>query len=140
MEISNQISEKSNHDTKELIERVLSIMSREKYGITEIETDRVKFDSANGGIIARHEHIRRFDSGEFKIEDHVNYRVVDLKFIHLDSLDIVLAYIMSALYITAVLCLDKLVFLIGVPFIGQAIYKYYNLKRIAKDILSEVVK
>ncbi|SDS04412.1 hypothetical protein SAMN05216490_0434 [Mucilaginibacter mallensis] len=136
MEISSQISEKTNHDTNELIERILLIMTREKYDITGIKTDSVKFDNAYGG---RHEQIRRFDSGIFKIEDCGNYRVVDLNYTHLDSLDIVIICIISTLYIVAGICLNNSIFLMGVPFIVYATFKYYNLKRIAKEILTEIV-
>ena len=139
MEIFSQISKKTNHDTTELIERILLIMTREKYGITGIKTDSVKFDRGNGGIKWRHEHATMFEYGEFKIYNYEDYRVVNLKYTPFEWLDVIFVSIFSIPFIIEGIIENHIILLIGLIFSGQLVFKYYNLKRIAKEILSEVV-
>jgi hypothetical protein len=138
MKLNNHISQTTNLTQEALIERILLKLKQEKYRVISVTLSNVTFDARYGGLIGNWEYINRLDSGTLEVVTN-NYNVINLEYCSIPLSEYLWVFflvgcgiVLSIVNSTAIPCFITLIFL------ALLIYKYFNLKGIAKQMLVEI--
>jgi hypothetical protein len=140
MKLEHKISKTTELSSDVIIEKLFAMINRRNYGILDFDKTRVSFDDRTGGFIGRGESLRRLKSGEFKIMSNDSNNVVVFEYLPIPVFEYIFVIAVSLIIILiGIINKDYRICLISLPFIGQLIFKYFNLKKIANEILNEIV-
>jgi hypothetical protein len=140
MKLRYKIAQSTALNSETIIKNILSKLRDEKYGVLEITPTSVSFDDDDGRILVGNwEYARRVKNGWFEIIKNNDSHIVTLSFLPISISE----YIWVGL-----ICLAPIVFgfinheywigFMSWPFIGQLVFKHYNLQSKAKKMLNYV--
>jgi hypothetical protein len=141
MNLSRQISKTASLDDAVLIERILAALEEDRYGIKRLTHNCVEFSDHNGGIRSRSEYFGLLESGEFSIERSNDKNVVKLTYLAIPLSEIV-SVAAVFLFFTLFGVIDQVYFcfFISLAFLGQLIFRYFNLKNRAENMLEDITQ
>jgi hypothetical protein len=140
MKLKYKIAKTTELRSEDIIKRILLVIEKKNYGILEVSGTSVSFDNRTGGLVRNWEYARQMKSGTFEIVNNGNNNVVVFEYYPIPVFDFIWVGIMSAIPIGFGIVNDAYyVGFISWIFIGQLIFKHYNLKNKAEEMLREVV-
>jgi hypothetical protein len=140
MNLKFKISETTEIDSKTLIDRVLLILEQKKYRVIDFTKSTVSFDSRYGGVIWKSEYKSRLDRGNFEILNQGQSNVLIFEYYPIPKSEYLFVFFIIGLCIfLSVIIQSYYPCLISAGFLGMLVYKYFNLKRIADEMVVEVL-
>jgi len=141
MKLKYKITTSTELNSETIIKKILLIIEKKNYGIVEVINGSVSFDDHTGGFIGSWEYIRRMKSGKFEVINNGSSNIVVFEYYPIPVSEYIWVGIISLLPIGfGIINQVYIVSFISCLFIGQLIFKFYNLKTIANEMLSEVIK
>jgi hypothetical protein len=139
MNLMYHISQTTNLTQEALIGIILLKIKQEKYRGISVTHNSVTFDARYSGLIGNWEYINRLDSGTFEIVTNNDCNIINLEYCPIPLSEYLWVFflvgcgiVLSIVNSTAIPCFITLIFL------ALLIYKYFNLKGIAKQMLGEI--
>jgi len=140
MILEYKISKSTSFSSEEIINKILLIIEKRNYGIVEITKKSVSFNAHTGGFIGNWEHVRRMKKGKFEIINNGNSNIVLFEYLPIPVSEYIWVAIISSFPVGfGIINKVYAVGLISWLFIGQLLFKRYNLKTIANEMLTEAV-
>jgi len=142
MNLSRQISKATNLDEAVLIEKILAVLEKDRYGIKRLTNNSVEFSYHNGGGWRRRsEYFKLLDSGEFLIERSEGKNLVKLEYLRTPLSEIIfVASVFLFFLIVGVTTQTYFCLFIGLAFVLQFIFRYFNLKSVAENMLDDITQ
>ncbi|WP_342644740.1 hypothetical protein [Mucilaginibacter sp. CSA2-8R] len=126
--------------TETIIENIVSRLREERYGILDVTPVSISFDNDDGRLLVGNwEYARRVENGRFDIIKNNDSTIVTLDFYPISFSEY--AWVGAACLLFGYFGFTEHEFLISVmswPFIGQLIFKHYNLQSKANAMLAYV--
>jgi hypothetical protein len=140
MKLKYKIAKSTELSSETIIKNILLKLETEKYGVLDITDSSVSFDDDDGRMfVGNWEYARRFKSGSFTIIKNNESNIVTLDYYPIPISDFIWVGICCA--IPTIFGIVNNAYFVGFLswlFIGQLIFKHYNLKNKATEMLSEV--
>lgn len=139
MKLKYKIAKTTESSSEEIIKKILLLIAEKKYGILEVTSNHVSFNDHTSALVGNWEYYKRIKSGEFEVINNENNNIVVFEYYPIPVFEFFWAAILSVLP-SVFGIIDKVYFigLLGLPFLGQLIFKHFNLKEIANEMLTEV--
>ncbi len=139
MKLNYKIAKTTGLSSETLINRILLKIDEKKYGLTSITDSSVSFDDHTGGLIWNWEYVRRLHSGKFEVFNNKSSNILVFEYCPIPLSEFIFVGTICAV-ITIWAIINKVYFeeIVSSVFLGQLIFKHYNLKRIASEILNEI--
>jgi len=140
MKLKYKIAKTTEYDSATIIKRILALLDEEKYGIVDVTSNSVSFDDKRRLIVGNWEHSRRLHNGKFELIAIENTNAVLFEYYPIPLSEFI--WVGAIVLVFNVFALANDVYfagLITLPFIGQLIFKHYNLQRKANEMLDKIV-
>jgi hypothetical protein len=139
MKLKYKIAKSTSLSSEDIINKILLLIEEKKYGIVNVTDSQVSFDDKRRLIVGNWEYARRLNSGTVEIINNKNTNIVVLEYLPIPVFEFIwVGIIVLAFNIMAFSNDTYFAGLITIPFIGQLIFKHYNLKNKAEEMLSAV--
>lgn len=141
MNLSREISKTTDIDEAVLIEKILAVLNEDRYGIKRLTHNCVEFSDYNGGMRWRSEYFGLLNSGEFNIERSGDKNVLKLSYLTIPLSEVV--FIAAVFLFFATFAIVNEIyggFFIGFAFVSTMLCKYFNIRRIAAEMLDEITQ
>jgi len=140
MRLEYKIAKTSSLKSEDIIKRILLVTEQRKYGILGVTDSSVEFNDHSGGFIGNWEYASRMKKGKFEITNNGDSSVVTFYYLPIPMSEYISVAIACSLPIGLGI-IDKVypACLFSFLFIAQLIFKRYNLKNIANEMLTNVV-
>jgi len=143
MKLRYTISETTDLSREILIEHILKEIDKRDYGLISNWNNTIKFDSTTSGLRWRWrwENNSRLDSGTFEIVVCDDHNILNFEYYPITLFE----YLWVLFLVTACIVAGGTNAVFFIPyfmaflFLAQLIFKYFNLKSIAKDMLNEIL-
>ena len=140
MTLKYKITKTTELNSEAIIKNILSVIENRKYGILDVTNNSVSFDDYSGGLVWNWEYAKRMKSGKFEIIKNENSNIVVFEYYPIPVSEFIWAGIISLIFIVAgIINKNYFVGFISCLFLGQLIFKHYNLKGVAIEMLTQVV-
>jgi len=139
MKLKYKIAETTSLSSEDIINKILLLIEEKKYGIVNVTNSQVSFDDKRRLIVGNWEHASRLHSGTFEIINNSNTNIVVFEYLPIPVFEFIwVGILVLAFNIMAFSDSAYFAGLFTIPFIGLLIFKHYNLKNKAKEMLSTV--
>ena len=139
MKLKYKIAKTTSLSAEDIINKILLLIDEKKYGLVNVTDSQVSFDDNRRLIVGNWEYARRLHSGTFEIINNQNTNIVVLEYLPIPIFEFVwVGILVLAFNIAAISNGADFAGLLTLPFIGQLIFKHYNLKNKAEQMLAEV--
>ena len=140
MKLKYKISKTSDQSTATLIKRILALIDEKKYCVVDITQNSISFDDNRRLFVGNWEYVRRVNRGRFEILEIDGIRVVVFEYLPITIFEYVwVGIIVLGFEIVSFRDEAYAAGFIALPFIGQLVFKHYNLQRKANAMLHAVV-
>jgi hypothetical protein len=140
MTLEYKIANTSSLNSEDIIKRIVLIIAKRKYGILSVTDSSVEFDDHSGGIIGNWEYVSRIKKGKFKILKNGDSNIVTFDYLPIPMSEYIWVAIICSLPIGfAIINKVYAASFIFVLFIAQLVFKRYNLRNVAHEMLKNVV-
>ena len=139
MKLKYKIAKPTDLPSEDIVKKILSVIDENKYGIVSVTDSQVSFDDKKRLIVGNWEYTSRLNSGEFQIVKNGKSSVIVFDYYPIPLSDFIWVGIICAFF-TGVGIIKEVYFagLLSWIFIGQLIFKHYNLKNKAEQMLADV--
>lgn len=139
MKLKYKIAKPTSLSSEDILNKILSVIEEQQYGIVNVTKSQVSFDNNKRLIIGNWEYARRVHSGTFEIINNGNTNIVVLEYLPIPLFEFIwVGVIVLVFNIFAISNGANIAGLFTLPFIGQLIFKHYNLKSKAEEMLTRV--
>ena len=140
MKLKYKIAETTELSSETLINRIVSKIQEKKYGIVSVTDSSVSFDDNQRLVVGNWEYARRLHSGNFEIVNNKTSNIVVFEYYPISVFEFVWVGIICAIF-TGWGIVNEVYFagFLSWIFLGQLLFKHYNLKRIAGEMLTEIL-
>jgi hypothetical protein len=140
MKLKYKISKSTELSSKTIINRILLKIQEKKYGLVSVTDSSVSFDENSGGLVWNWEYARRLHSGRFDVICDNSSNIVVFDYCPIPLSEFIFVGIACTVFIVVGI-INKVYFsdIISLIFLTQLIFKHYNLKRIASEMLAEIL-
>ena len=139
MKLKYKIAKTTSISSEDIINKILLLIDEKKYGLVNVTDSQVSFDDKRRLIVGNWEYARRLHSGTFEIISNKSTNIVVLEYLPIPLFEFIwVGILVLAFNIFAISNGANFAGLIALPFIGQLIFKHYNLKNKAEEMLSMV--
>ena len=140
MKLKYKITKTTDQSTTALIKRILTLIDEKKYGVVDVTKNSVSFDDKLRLFVGNWEDIRRVNSGRFEIIEIDYIRVVVFEYLPIAVFEYIwVGILVAAIEIVSFRYNAYAASFFVLPFLGQLIFKHYNLQRKANEMLDTVV-
>lgn len=140
MKLKYKIAKTSSLSSEDIINKILLLIEEKKYGIVNVTVNSVSFDDRRKLIRGNWEYIGRLHSGTFEIVNNKSTNIVVMEYLPIPLSEFIwVGILVLAFNIFAVYNGANFAGLITLPFVGQLLFKHYNLKNKAEEMLSTVI-
>jgi hypothetical protein len=139
MKLKYKISKTTSLSSEDIINKILLLIDEKKYGLVNVTDSQVSFDDKRRLIVGNWEYARRLHSGTFEIINNKNTNIVVLEYLPIPLFEFIwVGILVLAFNIFSISNGENFIGLFTLLFIGQLIFKHYNLKNKAEEMLSVV--
>lgn len=139
MKLKYKIAKSTSLSSEDILNKILSVIEEQQYGIVNVTKSHVSFDDNKRLIVGNWEFARRVHSGTFEIINNGNANIVVLDYLPIPLFEFIwVGVIVLAFNIFAISNGANFAGLIALPFIGQLLFKHYNLKSKMEEMLTRV--
>jgi hypothetical protein len=142
MKLKYTISQSTDLTKDVIIEHIFKEINKRDYGLVSNMGNSIKFDSATSGLKWRwrSEHLSRLDSGTFEIVTSDDHNTLNFEYYPITLFEYIWVFCLITVFIViGIVQAIFFPFLIASVFLGQLVFKYFNLKSIANDMLNEIL-
>jgi len=140
MKLKYKIAKPTSLSSEDILNKILSVIEDQQYGIVNVTKSQVSFDNNKRLIVGNWEYARRVHSGTFEIINNGNTNIVVLEYFPITLIEFIgVGVIVLVFNIVALSNGANIAVLFTLPFIGQLIFKHYNLKNKAEEMLTRVI-
>jgi hypothetical protein len=139
MKLKYKIAKTTSLNSEDIINKILLLIDEKKYGLVNVTDSQVSFDDKRRLIVGNWEYARRLHSGTFEIVNNKSTNIVVLEYLPISLFEFIwVGILVLAFNIFAISNDANFAGLLTLPFMGQLIFKHYNLKNKAEEMLSMV--
>jgi hypothetical protein len=140
MKLTYKISKTTELGSETIINRILLKIQERKYGLLTVTDNSVSFDENTGGLIGNWEYSRRLYSGRFDVMSEKNGNIVVFEYCPIPLSEFIFVGIACAIFIILGI-INAFYFsgIISAIFLALLTFKHYNLKRVAGEMLAEIL-
>jgi len=139
MKLRYKIAKTTSLSSEDIINKILSVIEAQQYGIVSVTNSLVSFDNNKRLIVGNWEYARRVHSGMFEIVNNGKTNIVVLEYYPIPVFEFIwVGAIILFVNVMAISTGATFAGLITLPFIGQLLFKHYNLKNKAEEMLRSV--
>ncbi len=139
MRLRYRITRSTTLDPETIIKRTILVVKDNEYRIANSTEHEVSFDNKKYMFSSRIANVSRVNSGKFEIENNKEDRTIIFEYYPITISEFVLVAVISIVIVVFAIINDIYpAVLISLIFIGQLIFKHFNLKMLAKEMLEEI--
>jgi len=139
MKLKYKIAKTTSLSSEDIINKILLLIEEKKYGLVNVTDSQVSFDDKRRLIVGNWEYARRVHSGTFEIINNKSTNIVVLEYLPIPLFEFIWVGILGlAFNIFSISNGADFIGLIALTYIRQLIFKHYNLKNKAEEMLSAV--
>jgi hypothetical protein len=139
MKLKYRISRPTNLTREVLIEKILSKIKEEKYGVVSVTPGTVTFNSDYGGLVWNWEYLGRLDSGAFEIVIGEEHNDINLEYCPIELFEYLwVFFLMGCAIVFSFTISNAMPAIISLIFLMQLIFKFFHLKNSAVLMLDEI--
>jgi hypothetical protein len=140
MNLNFEIQNSTHLEPGIVIDKILLKLKNKNYGVLGFTDKSVVFNSHSSGLVWRSERFSRLESGKFEIISYEDYYIVRFEYRPLALSEIIFVPIIAVVFsVFGIINGTYFGILIGSVFVLQMILKFFNLKRIAKEMLNDIL-